>query len=544
MYGLFSFFFLVSFSLADTCQNAPAPACPTSGVRVLDETRYPTRAFVISYSGDGGSRGLRTPVSATVATFRAFGFNPQSAPDVIITAEAADFQNFVRSFRDDLFSRGEFTEEQITALVGKIHNADTIAYTWQQDFFESTFDPATGNPTLQFSPIYDAKADGGPSFSTDVQKIAGAGVCGISRGPDFVSAYNALTAEQLETPPNGVYPKSTAEYGGNIEGLPGGLCLIGNNMLPAFAAQVCGPAENQVAIDVSWLQVGHVDEIFKSIPDRRNIPGRPAECAFTILSADTDLGYSLLRSPDASNRAVVNLRPAPGRVVVNNTGYESPGEEILCKAAEATATPATPSGSGSQGSRVDSAFVRFFMPTAHAVPPEDSCYTNLRNLTNSSFSTYLEGKPDLREYNRLIQTSLQRSRQLMYDKILGRLPQCRRFFPDVASMFTLVPNIFSPSSPDRAATSMTTVDGHRQLVHSSNGGLSVFPNPANALVMNNTVIFPGPQAGPYDDYLRERMRNLGLTTDSVDTWDYAHVRQGNIHCSSHVIPYCAPGGGR
>jgi hypothetical protein len=525
-------------AFADDCSNSRAPACPTNGVRILDESSFPPRAIVISYSLDGGRRGLQTPVRAAIETFRAFENNPSTAPFVIVPAEASEFQEFVSNFRTELLNRGELTPAAIDTLVAKIRPAETPSYTWQQDYFEATFDPATGNPALRFSPIYDARSTT-PTYKKKVEAVAGALTCGLSLGQDFVSAFKMGTPEAIAS--NGPLATPAAEYGGNIEGLPGGLCLIGNNMLPAFAAQACGPESTQVTIDVRWLEVGHVDEIFKSVPDRRNIPGRPPECAFTILSADTDLGYSLLAGAGVANRNVISLRPSPDRGDVRY-GYESPGEQALCEAGAAAGSSApAQNGQGGEGSKVRGAFMKFFIDDVVADVPNDTCYEGMRKLTNRSLSNYLGGYKDLREYNQIIQRSLVNSRQVIYDKIMGRLPQCRRFFPDTASMFTPVPNIFSPQNLTNAAAHITTINGKKELVRSDNGANSLFPNPANALVMNNTIIFPGPLASPYDDYLKEKVGALGLTTANVETWDYAHVRNGNIHCATHVIPYCAPG---
>ena len=89
----------------------------------------------------------------------------------------------------------------------------------------------------------------------------------------------------------GSYGKS--EYGGNIEGLPGGGCLFGNNVGKNFPKQFCPNPEDQVRVDVDFLHVGHVDELFKITPGNKR-PGVPKECNFTINYASPAKGIELL----------------------------------------------------------------------------------------------------------------------------------------------------------------------------------------------------------------------------------------------------------
>ena len=54
------------------------------------------------------------------------------------------------------------------------------------------------------------------------------------------------------------------------------------------------------------------------------------------------------------------------------------------------------------------------------------------------------------------------------------------------------------------------------------------------------MIFSDTENGAYNDYLKNEMEKRGINYSSVRTWDYAHLGQGNLHCSSHTIPYCRP----
>ncbi len=293
------------------------------------------------------------------------------------------------------------------------------------------------------------------------------------------------------------------------------------------------------------MQVGHVDEILKVVRDRRNIPGRPAECAFNIFAADTNLGKELLQRPEFSNRNAITLNLAAD---IKDTDayagtFSTPGGEFLCDAVREAGDSIQPQSP--PGSKVLQSMVRFVFPEANAIDVDAAqlrCINGVNNVTNSQLWNAMKDRAPFLEYNALIQAAMDRSKRKMYDKILERLPQCRPFFPDIASMFTPVPNLFSISPASETGSHVTSINGNRELVIGLSGANSLFPNPTNSIMMNNTLIFPGPVTTPYKSYLEEQTRRLGLTPSSVDTWDYAHTGQGNIHCSSHSIPYCSPRG--
>ncbi len=81
--------------------------------------------------------------------------------------------------------------------------------------------------------------------------------CDIKKGPPLVSDEGKRgTGKSF----------GNGEMGGNIEGLPGGLCLVGDNLATSISSEFCGGAQNVVQARVSWLGVGHVDEVMKVIP--------------------------------------------------------------------------------------------------------------------------------------------------------------------------------------------------------------------------------------------------------------------------------------
>ena len=595
--------------LANVCDTSSAPFCPNSGVRMLDDT-FPVQSFVISAGSGSASttpRGL-LPARSIAEVFRAYNFNTESTPFVIFPATREDYDATMTNLRAQL-QRDGVSADRIDALIrDRIRPANGESYTWQQDYFEAAFNPATGAPQVRFSPAYNLRPRQ-PSMSPSVEAIGRSGACDVSRGDDFVSVYARLTGQSAlpqegeeetrrsgdrraskrgsRTPPSPDQnrdPRLTdaGEYGGNLEGLPGGLCLVGNTASQEFANQICGSEANTVRVDSSFLAVGHVDEIFKVVADRRTVAGRPPECAFSILSSDTALGLSLLdNNPDQN---VITLDLESPTTDDQFAGLRSINENlvgsIMCPLVPES-TPA-PGPRGAPAVPARRSFLSYILPYAYAqeTRPQDNrparttpsgkprptaedrargereasryeaqhaaemasaqnCSRGVNQVTNRATAGAIRGNIALMEYNQLIQQSLMRSRQQMFDAIIARLPQCRPFFPNVASMFTPVPNVFGVTPLEELENNMDTINGQRVLVASGNAD-SMFPNPTNSVLMNSSLLLPGPQPRNYQTYLYEKLGGLGLTGRTVDTWDYAHINSGNLHCSTHTLPACRP----
>lgn len=535
-------------AMADVCSVERAPFCPTSGVRILDET-YPVQAFVISQSPYAGSEsGKALPRKAIIEFMRAYNFKPDSVPNILFPTQSNNIESFHSELINDLVAVG-VSRSKAKALVKNVRNVEAPAFTWQQDYFESAFTPSTGRPQVQFSEVYARR---GSILRMGVQGFADSGACQITAGPELRTSIpeenesqESLARDQIEL---GTLPTNKGEYGGNMEGLPGGLCLVGNNMTTRFATQICGPAENIVRAEVNWLQVGHVDEILKVVPDKRNISGRPAECAFTIFIADTVLGLSLLKAPGALNQPTL-VRPddsvksnpyGADYQVFQRSFIDPPAMKLLCPIVNEDKVPASP-GSGKGGSVIEASLNFLISPAmAQTKDPNLNCSQNFGRVTNVRFTEAIDRLPDLVQFNAKIQESLLRSRKTIYDAVLKRLPQCRPFFLNESDLFTAVPNYFSPPIPQSAGA------------HLLNGKLrdpgamaqSLFPNPTNSVLANATLMYPGPGPDSYRQYLDRVTRNLNLSAVHLDTWDYAHAGRGNLHCSSHSLPYCRPAGAK
>lgn len=542
--------------------SSTAKPCPTSGSTLLDDT-YPVASYVISISPQRETRNsppsFKVPADFVLNTLRAHGFNPNS-PNIIIPASAQTFDEL----KNELSRRIAASNGAIPASVlDKLQNVPASGpvsanMTWQQDYFESFFDPATGRPVIRQIESYDDETARYPRVNSNAtQAIADSTRgCGISNGPkiDYVvrPAAEALPngAEEDGSPDsNGnTYSFRSGEMGGNIEGLPGGLCLVGDNQGSVFSNQFCR-AEDTVQINVSWLSVGHVDEVVKVIPTNR--PGVPAECNFSLMFASPRKARELLRDPARSNHPLFSgsfIGDSATQEQLNEfrdsrsaLGRSNSTSGVMCRLMDIIEptrnpqnAPGKSKGGSSSGSQAFNYIKELLLPTAHAAneplkKPRRVC--NVETITNSEFLRALE-VPRYKDFNDEVDKVMDRNKQLIIAKILERLPQCRPYLAPID-----VPNLFFGNL-------RTNSDGTKSLTRDSSGD-AFMPNPTNSVIANRDVMFSDPQNPIFREYLASQLRPLGLNSQFIDTWDYSHLGNGNLHCSSHSIPYCSPStGGR
>ena len=166
------------------------------------------------------------------------------------------------------------------------------------------------------------------------------------------------------------------------------------------------------------------------------------------------------------------------------------------------------------------------MNRAHADVSFGSGACQIDTLTNKEFVDNYAGS-DMEAYNLKVSEAMKSNREKILAKLAERLPQC-------------VPHIQVIEAPDLFYGQLAhNSDGTTSLPKPGRGG-SLFPNPTNSVVMNNGIIFPDPQNPLFRDYLSSEMRKRGMNSDFIDTWDYAHLGDGNLHCASHSLPYCSP----
>jgi hypothetical protein len=500
-----------------SCNNSnKAPPCPTSGSTLLDDT-YPVAAYTVSIAPFRKSpAGYRVTNDFIINVLQGHDFAP-GGPKIFVPADQESFKELEKQLTESIQKSGGKIPAGILENVVRV---DAPAYTWQQDYFESFVDLKTGRPVLREVQSYDSVEK---SAFVELSSAMSSSDCGISEGKVLTSHHDKETR-----------PKK-GEMGGNIEALPGGLCLIGDNQAPEFANQFCGSEENQVVIDVGWLKTSHVDEIVKVIPTNR--PGVPAECNFSLMFASPAKALELMGEPRIANHpffAPENLAPNMSQEELEEfraSRSESLVGGRICLLLNRYIEPhrsspsSVPAGGKAHQARID--WLGLFISSAHA--SASSC--EVETITNREFLKAIKESPYYL-YNQKVQESMDQTKAKVVEKILERLPHCR---PHLNVLD--VPNLFHGKM-------VINEDGSKELPKAGGDGAAFNPNPTNSVVANKSLIFSDPQNPVFRDYLSTQMRQLGLKASYIDTWDYAHLGGGNLHCSSHSIPYCAPVAGR
>ena len=140
----------------------------------------------------------------------------------------------------------------------------------------------------------------------------------------------------------------------------------------------------------------------------------------------------------------------------------------------------------------------------------------------------MEKDEDFSLINKLIQEKMNKNKDEIKAKMSKRLPQCKNV------KFVDVPDLFY-------GYGLVEINGKKELPEPGNGR-SLFPNPTNSVLANKTMIVSQAPNAAFNSSVKEALTNQGLKTNFVNTWNYAHAGDGNMHCSSHSLTYCKPRG--
>ncbi len=536
-------------ALPDWMQDPDVPACPTSGSQLVTEMA-PALAVVVSrLNGWSKDPATGNPV-LTKRPLQQFVIDALEAagertPKVILPgATAAEIEELKRQIDAHCVAGSKCSHlagSWKASLVG-IPGED---FQWQQDYFQPTVDPATGIPVIR--PVRDYR--NGVSGELVAGQIAQA------------SSQSGVCASLGETIP----PKTQANYdfgnfamGGNIEALPGGLCLHGNNQpWESFGTHYCGDKSNSVELDVKWLSVGHVDEVVGLLPD----PSGKSPCDFSISWASPKKALELMKDPANRDQPFLEFFKDP----IFAEQLKTPAIRNLCnsvreyrKSQPAPSQSPSQPPSNSRGSKAGSAaslpsnWLGFFIPEAQAgeilnLKGSDGWGCGgLPPPTNGEVAAVLEKAG----YNLLIQETMEGNRKILEEKIKARTGCTNiKFMP--------VPNLFFGGEPlDPRPDAKVVLDGKERLfgdlsdeersrlpIKSRYAGitekraLGLLPNPTNAVLMGKTLIGPKPWNEAFRKNLQSSYKSVGLEFREADTWE-ANTNQGNLHCSTNVIRAC------
>lgn len=524
------FLLLFSQAWATECPPPNAPLCPDSGSTLLDET-YPTQAFVMS---NGPSFKRRPPPSKEqLEVTRNYintilrSYDYKNVPQVILALSTEEeFNRYKKLIEQDLIKQN-IKKEEIEKILGQLTHLQTPNFTWQQDYFESFVDLKTGTAQVRHIESYTNFRQ--PPYRNTTSDMAKAGAqCGITEGEAIKYDSNSF---------------NSGEMGGNIEGAPGGFCLVGNNQGTEFTKSFCGKKENIITINTSWLSVGHVDEIFKIVPNGIN-DGRPKECQFSLMAASPNKALELLKDSKYRNRSffdfgadksdddLEDLRDSRSNIYNMTNSYLC--DFIVNGTKDKVQTPAK------SNNDVKSVLLKVLLKDAYADVSQgvqidiesfkNRCKQNITSVTNEEMFNEFSKDVNNFELNQYIQKSIDKDKENIKKSILSRLPQCTKYF-DVID----VPNYFE------GGPLVDKGNGQKELP--LYGNINAFlPNPTNSVLMNKTLLIPEAGNSAQNDYLKEELEKRKLKAEFIGTWDYSHLGMGNIHCSSHSLPYCTPRG--
>ncbi|MFZ4715787.1 MAG: protein-arginine deiminase family protein [Bacteriovoracaceae bacterium] len=504
------------------------PLCPASNSTILDDT-YPTQSFVISARGaftDNDNTGVgEAPYEMSsdfVATvLQSYGANK---PQIIIPTEKARFDLLILKVKERL-KLAHYSESQITEALAAIIWVDNNSYTWQQDYFESFISPQSGTPVVR--PISSLGTEAGKPSSDFMSKLQNKTLSGIK---DYsicpVEIGSPLKSFKDKSP----LATSAGEMGGNIEGLPGGLCFKGNNQAWEFVMQYCGSKENVVEIDNAWLGTGHIDEIMKVVPTfpKKN----PSECNFSLLAASPKKAFEVLKKEstkpflDLSGLNSIQRKAKIEKFLKLGEGVHSISKSvggILCEMiVKIPVSPVT-----KPNSKINAVNLwNILIVNAFAHEAVQNCSQRLEQVTNGEMVKAFEENEAFMLLNNLIQEKMDKNKEIVLASLKQRLPNCTNInFVDVPDFFV--------------GETFAEINGKKVLAEPGMA-FSLFPNPTNSVVSNKTLIVPESPNAAFNQEYKEVISKQGMKTHLIDTWNYAHRGGGNIHCVSHSIPYCRP----
>lgn len=517
-----------------------APLCPQNGITLLDET-YPTQSFLISnapFIPTKEARGVTRKFIYKIID----NYNYENVPQILISVgNVIEFDALVATTRAGLVAK-KIDPKKIEKIIDQMTFVQAPNYAWQQDWFESFVDLKTGAPVIR-------QIDSYPRVPIDNgQILSNAGVsCNIKEGPRIIGDY----PDDIMTDPRPTNQTfGSGEMGGNIEGAPGGFCLIGDNQGKKFTDQICGSADNVIQLQTSWLEVGHVDEIFKIIPTQYN-DGRPKECEFSLMAASPKKALELMKSDNGTNPFIDFTNPDYDldEAKDSRSYLGLAGNSIICKYTEDILK--NKSDPNDMKPAVKAVFYKilFGISIAEAANSKfnlktifspnynqnkdigkfnNLCARNIDKISNFEIQEMMLEDPEFMKLNNTIAESIESDKAIIKNKILSRLPQCAKYYNELE-----VPNIFYGTQP------IISTDGKLKLPRP--GAINSFlPNPTNSVLMNKTVTFPNTGNLMFNKYLKEEIEKKKMKADFISTWDYAHLGKGNIHCSSHSLPYCRP----
>ncbi len=549
---LITTFILASLSgwLTAACENRQAPLCPDKGAMILNEL-YPNAAFIVSTASRSYDSTEKMSQNFIISVMEAYDFDSKTLPALIIPTSKQDYDTLNKEINLAL-EKKKISKSTRTELLKSLRHIETKSYLWQQDYLQAYFDEESGAPIAGIVSRYDRTPIGvergitNLKFNCAPEESRTIGTSQIMRphsaigGMDFGSPQlGGQFGIPNRTPPGadieqwyeGEPGSQNSKMGGNIESLPGGICLTGNNMSDEYLSEWCRDPKMAIKVDTSWLTVGHVDELIKLVPSNQG----SAPCNFAVMVASPDKAFEILKNdPHQTFYTFPNegVSSSDSNLMSKLTPSSFPGE-VMCKLYNQSIRDMINQGENSEhgnGAKIKGATIfNLLISNSYASSDFDLCYQELarmKTITNGQYYRALNEDEELLITNRLIQEKMNRTKKYIAEKLKMVLPQCKN------TSFIDVPNIFAVDG---------LVDGKKgKELPIPGSGNSILPNPTNSVVASKTVIFPNPNNLSFKAYLSREMDKLKMKSSFVDTWDTSHLGHGNLHCITNNLNYCRP----
>ncbi len=562
------YFFLFAFSIgfsvgAYECppefkDRSKLPLCgKTSQPQILSDN-YPVGAIVVS-SPDSASKALDPMQTTYDFIYKMANFN-DPLPLIVVPLT----KNQYESLKAKLLG-SDLDPQKKVMLLKRLAHAETPggSYTWQQDYFQSTVG-SNGQVQLRPNQLYVDGRQTGEHFN-GISKILAS--CGVAVGAPLDPKNFLQPGEKL--------PGGTS--GGNIEALPDGSCLIGDDAFPSrdsydkFVKNICDPKDN-IRVPTHWLDVGHTDEIMKVLPN----PKGKAPCNFSVAIASPDLAIELMEknpedmfiSPENTPSEYKNTEEMIAvRRGVNDSLRNVCGKLDIKKYPVDAGDSAPDEGGGVKSQSYFKSFeqlLRVMVPQAMAELMVESLEGILDDqpdffFANKSVADAEKAAEDInasesgsvaeseeaakkgataivtcstaknkhlaklyRDDSELSKTNkyVQQNMDLLEGEVTNKL---RAKFPGCKIDIVKFPQLFE---------SKFDAEGR------PTGANSINANPTNSVVIGKHIYIPDQGNSAFQKDIREKMKKMGLTPHFVNTFEFAHSYGGNLHCSSQTIPLC------
>lgn len=236
-------------------RGRPVPECPAEqGLYLLPRTFPPGSVFVGYAQHDTHVAFLEKLLA------RARSFYPPIPVNILVP------RNNVESA---YYTLQHYLEEPYSDFVN-VFLTPSDETLWTQDYFEAGLSMPAGRAVIIDLPYVDREGEQIPS--------------GVALSCHMNMVPQGSYSESSEAPANG-------DYGGNVEAFPGNLVLTGDSM-NSMTREILGSylGNEMLTVQVSWLEIGHVDEILSVVP----LKDTSGVCDFAVTYASPALGLAIL----------------------------------------------------------------------------------------------------------------------------------------------------------------------------------------------------------------------------------------------------------